>query len=125
MIYLDTHVVVWLYADKGGKLGGHARQVIEGTASLLISPMVLLEMDYLHEIRRISSPSGPVFDYLSRMISLRLCRRRFIDVIRLASEQSWTRDQFDRIITAQAAIKQTGLITKDESIRNHYEHAIW
>lgn len=125
MIYLDIHVVVWLYADTGGRLSGHAREALERAVSLSISPMVLLEMDYLHEIGRISLPAGPVCEYLSRRIHVKVCKRRFIDVVRLASEQRWTRDPFDRIITAQAALQHNGLITKDESIREHYEHAIW
>jgi len=125
MIYLDTHVVLWLYADKGKRLSEQARQEIEAATSLLISPMVLLEMDYLHEIKRTTLPSGPVYDYLSSRIGLELCGRPFVDVVRLASQLWWTRDPFDRIITAQAGIENNGLITKDESIRDNYESAVW
>lgn len=43
MIYLDTHVVVWLYAFGAEKLSKRARELMEQPSSLLISPMVLLE----------------------------------------------------------------------------------
>ena len=35
---------------------------------------------------------------------------------------SWTRDPFDRVITAQAALEQDRLITKDRVILEKYEH---
>ncbi len=125
MIYLDTHVVVWLYAGKGEDLSDRARQLIEASASILISPMVLLELDYLHETGRITIGSNPIFDNLHQQIGLDTCERPFHDVIRLASKQTWTRDPFDRIITAQAAIAQNFLITKDTIIRHHYAQAAW
>jgi|GEM_PF-6324188 PIN domain nuclease of toxin-antitoxin system len=37
MIYLDTHVVVWLFADKD-MLSKNARRLIEQSHSIFISP---------------------------------------------------------------------------------------
>jgi len=54
-----------------------------------------------------------------------MCDKSFIDVVRIASQLSWTRDPFDRIITAQSAIDRNNLITKDNIIREHYEYAVW
>jgi len=62
MIYLDTHVVLWLYLRKGDGLSERARQLIEYEPEILISPMVLLELDYLHEIGRTTLGSTPVYD---------------------------------------------------------------
>ena len=125
MIYLDTHVIVWLYAQKGTMLSKRARQFIEDEAMISISPMVLLELDYLNETGRTTLGSGPVYDYLHKQMDLRLCQKPFQKVIRFASQQTWTRDPFDRIIVAQAAIDSNTLITKDELIREHYAHAVW
>lgn len=61
----------------------------------------------------------------SERIGLQLCKHTFTDVIQIAAKQSWTRDPFDRIITAQAAIGSNVLITKDNGIRKHYEYALW
>lgn len=47
MIYLDTHVVIWLFKDRGKGLSTDARQLIETTDVIFISPMVLLELDFL------------------------------------------------------------------------------
>ena len=125
MIYLDTHVVLWLYLRKGEGISERARQSIEYEPEILISPMALLELDYLHEIGRTKLGSAPVFNYLHQQIDLQVCQKSFADVIRTASELSWTRDPFDRIITAQAATDGNSLITKDQIILHHYENAVW
>lgn len=125
MIYLDTHVILWLYARGGKGLSARAKHLIEDDRDILISPMVLLELDYLHEVGQTTLASTPVYDYLHQRIDLQVCKKAFADVIQTASQQSWTRDPFDRIITAQAAIDKNSLITKDKIIRDHYEHAVW
>jgi PIN domain nuclease of toxin-antitoxin system len=125
MIYLDTHVVLWLYLRKGEGLSERARRLIEYEPEILISPIVLLEVDYLHEIGRTTLGSVPVFKYLHQQIDLKACKKSFIDVIQTASQLSWTRDPFDRVITAQATIERNLLITKDRMILEHYEHAVW
>ena len=125
MIYLDTHVILWLFARKGEGLSVRALNIIESATELTISPMVLLELDFLHEIGRTTLGSQPVYDYLHERIGLQLCKHSFAEVIHSAAKQSWTRDPFDRIITGQAAIGSNPLITKDNGIREHYEYAIW
>jgi len=87
--------------------------------------MVLLELDYLHEIGRTTLGSTPVYNYLHQRIDLQLCQKSFFDVVRVASLLSWTRDPFDRVITAQSAIDRNGLITKDKIIQENYEYAVW
>lgn len=42
-----------------------------------------------------------------------------------ATHESWTRDPFDRIITAQAAVCGAVLLTRDERIRANYRQALW
>ena len=125
MIYLDTHVVLWLYLSKGAGLSNSARQLIEYEPAIYISPIILLEMDYLHEIGRTRIGSEQVFNYLHQKIDLQLCKKSFVDVARKASNLSWTRDPFDRIITAQSAIDRNTLVTKDKMIRKYYEYAVW
>ncbi len=125
MIYLDTHVVLWLYLRKGDGLSPKARYLIEHEPEIFISPMVLLELDYLYEIERTTLPSEPVYKYLHQKVDLRICQKSFHDVILSAAQLSWTRDPFDRIITAQSVIGLNQLITKDQRIRDNYELAVW
>lgn len=124
MIYLDTHVVVWLFADKD-MLSKNARMLIEESHSIFISPMVLLELDFLYEIQRITRGSQSVYDYLHDRIGLSLCEKPFSTVVQKASKQSWTRDPFDRLITSHAALDENILLTRDEIIRRNYPFAKW
>jgi len=39
-------VILWLYLRKGEGLSGRARQLIEYEPVILISPIILLELDY-------------------------------------------------------------------------------
>ncbi len=49
LIYLDTHATVWLYTDQIEKFPAKTLKLIENNP-MRISPMVLLELGYLHEI---------------------------------------------------------------------------
>jgi len=125
MIYLDTHVVIWLYAGKLDLVSPNALQAMEEEPELLISPMVLLELDFLYEIEKIRVDSDRIGTYLNQKIGLAICEKSFELVCKTAARQQWTRDPFDRLITAQAAIASNGLITKDRIIREHYRQALW
>jgi PIN domain nuclease of toxin-antitoxin system len=126
VIYLDTHVVFWLYAMGGeAPLSEAAREVVRDSAELRISPMVRLELQYLHEVGRTGTPAAPVVDELGSMLGLRVCDAPFAAVVQAAERQSWTRDPFDRLIVAQAALRGAKLVTKDRTIHEHYDHSIW
>jgi PIN domain nuclease of toxin-antitoxin system len=124
LIDADTCMVAWLYAGPPDLIPPRARRLIEDNP-LLVSPMVALELEYLFETGRISEPARVVLQALGRDIGLRLCDLPFADVAGPAMRQSWTRDPFDRIIVAQAALRRTSLITKDADIRAHYDRALW
>ena len=124
MLYLDTHVVVWLFQKDEPRLAGRPRMLIE-EHELLISPMVVLELEYLYEIKKITATGRTVVDDLAERVHLGICPRAFADVVRKALGIRWTRDPFDRIITAQAALGDAMLLTRDGSIHTHYPHAVW
>jgi len=124
MIYLDTHVIAWLYAGKIELIPEKIQEEIS-TQEILISPVVALELQYLFEIGRVTEPGKAVVDDLIYRIGLTICDLPFQDVIKTALSQDWTRDPFDRIIVAQAGVRQSKLITKDAGIHQHYDHAIW
>jgi PIN domain nuclease of toxin-antitoxin system len=124
MIYLDTHVVVWAYAGEIDRLPPSVRTRIEEN-DLLISPFVLLELKYLYEIERLTVEPGVIYENLSITIGLTVCDLPLMRVITEALPQTWTRDPFDRIITATATARGAALLTKDEGIRAHYSKACW
>jgi len=124
LIFLDTHVVVWLYAGDLEVFPSGVRQEME-ESELLISPMVSLELAYLREIDRITVGAREVIEELQRTIGLQISDTPFAQVISQALLNTWTRDPFDRIIVAQAALGQNRLLTRDRMLRDHYEHAYW
>ena len=124
LIYLDTHAVVWLYAKELTRFTRGGLDSLEAN-ELLISPMVLLELEYLHETSRIQIRSRTICDSLEQTLGLHVCEGSFAPVVRLALEQSWTRDPFDRIIVAQAKLADAALLTKDSVILKHYKKAFW
>jgi PIN domain nuclease of toxin-antitoxin system len=124
VIYLDTHVVVWLFAGERELLPQGVRDLLEGE-ELVISPMVELELQYLFESGRTGQSGRAVVDALDEEIGLTRCGLPFGQVIASALDQSWTRDPFDRVIVAHARARRLPLLTKDQSIRDHYREAIW
>lgn len=124
MIYLDTHVVVWLYAGEVGLFPEQVRNAIEEN-DLLVSPVVLLELQYLNEIGRLAVPPTLIYENLASSIGLKLCDLSMMRIVSEAIILTWTRDPFDRMITAAATARDTLLITKDELIRQHYLKAFW
>lgn len=123
-LYLDTHVVVWLYAGRLELFPEEDQELME-EHELLISPIVALEIQYLYETGRIKEPAKKIIPDLKARIGLSLCPQLFEAVAMQALQESWTRDPFDRIITGHARLKNRPLLTKDEQIRKHYPKAMW
>lgn len=124
MIFLDTHVVVWLYAGCLKKLSKAAVEQIENN-ELFISQLVRLELQYLFEIGRITVTPETIIKSLNKSIGLKISLMKTEQVFDQAIEYGWTRDVFDRLITAEADASGFVLITKDEKIRANYEKAVW
>jgi len=124
-VYLDTHVAVWLHAGDVGRLSTEAKRQIEGN-DLLISPMVLLELQYLYDRKRIRVEPVPLQSYLNSTFGITICDFPFPAVSLAALPIDWTSDPFDRLIVAQAiANHDAPLITSDTKIRRHYKQAVW
>ena len=124
MIYLDTHVAAWLYAGELDRIPSSARILIE-KHDLLISPMVILELEYLYEIKRMSAKAALIIESLEASIGLRVCKLPFHQLVMEAVMQNWTRDPFDRIIVASSLCAKSQLLTKDAAILNHCSNAVW
>lgn len=124
MIYLDTHVVVWLYAGLTNKFSGDTHSLLNNH-DLYISPMVRLELQYLYEIQRVTATADMMLSDLSSRIGLRICDKPFNDIVSLASAYSWIWDPFDRLIVAHAALHDDILLSTDSHILANYPNARW
>ena len=124
IVYLDSHVVVWLYAGLVDKLTEAAKTAID-ESELLVSQMVRLELQYLFKIERITVRPDTIIKNLFAAIGLKVSETPLQQIIEEALKISWTRDVFDRLLAAEAAVVGGGFITADENIKYNFKLAIW
>jgi PIN domain nuclease of toxin-antitoxin system len=124
--YLDTNVVIALHSGNTSRLTHRATEQIENT-DLLVSAMVLLELEMLYEKGAILYRASQILSDLSQQIGLSVCQLPFASIVQAATEQvAWTREPGDRLIVANAiANNQTPLVTSDRNIHANYNNAIW
>jgi PIN domain nuclease of toxin-antitoxin system len=130
IVYLDTHIVLWLFQGKQNRLTSASKRALEGAQVRLVSPMVLLELEYLRELGRFRfSPSSrhkSVSETIVSHLGLDICNLPFRDVAGAALHLSWTRDPFDRIIVANAIANDSSpLVSGDVIIRRNYSEVVW
>ncbi|HYN31544.1 MAG TPA: PIN domain-containing protein [Ilumatobacteraceae bacterium] len=124
VIRLDTHVVVWLYTGEIERLSDGAVEALEAE-ELIVSPMVQLELTFLHEIGRLSVTGADIIGDLANRVGLRLSGAPMATVVQAAAPLTWTRDPFDRMIVADAHADGASLITKDREIHRNTTIATW
>lgn len=125
--FLDTSVAVWLAQGDLHRITPAAMNSIRSSSSrLLVSPMVALELAYLHEIVRLTLTAQDVLLKLKAELDVEMCDSSFPDIINIAVNEKWTRDPFDRIIVSHAkANGLSPLISSDEMIRKNYIKTVW
>ena len=124
VIRLDTHVVVWLYTGEIEQLSDTASAAIE-QHQLVVSPMVQLELSYLHEIGRLTIGGADIIADLERRIGLHRSDFPLDSLVETAAGLTWTRDPFDRLIVADALVAGASLLTKDQAIHDRTTIATW
>lgn len=90
-----------------------------------VSPLVELELTYMHEIGRARDPAPMMLLALRKSIGLEVEDISFAEVARTAVDLTWTRDPFDRMIAAQAIVADAPLVTADRNILANLPQATW
>lgn len=90
-----------------------------------VSPLVELELAYMHEIGRARDPAPVMLAALRKSIGLDVDDISFAEVAQTAVGLTWTRDPFDRMIAAQAIVSDIPLITADQTILDNLPQATW
>jgi len=122
--YLDTHAAIWLRDGDHDAFEKRSQRAIAADDVLLISPMVVLELQILYEKNKVVDPSDEIVGDLVGF-GVRICDYPFPLVVEKAVNEEWTRDPFDRIITAHARARRAALVTHDALIRANYDLALW
>jgi PIN domain nuclease of toxin-antitoxin system len=123
--YLDTHVVLFLATPLLERISVRAQAHMD-RAELLISPVVLLELEYLFDVGKIQVRARDIQRKIEFELGVRVCDFSFEKIASVALDEKWTRDAFDRLIVSHA--KANGLaplVSSDRRIRTHYLRAIW
>jgi PIN domain nuclease of toxin-antitoxin system len=107
VILLDTHAVVWIAQ------GDRRARPLERLARLYLSPASLLEIQFLLEVGRLRLPRGSSPAPLTADDRWRLDAPPSARWFETASESSWTRDPFDRLLMAHARLRGWKLATAD------------
>ena len=122
-LMLDTHIAVALFEGKTAGLSAKTLRLLDQVPTT-ISPAVVLELEMLFEIKRIKRRADGIVGYLQNQLSVGVAQERFSDIARLATDLSFTRDPFDRLITAHAKFAKAKLVTLDQNIHQHFDLAI-
>lgn len=123
-VFLDTHILIWSFQREPEKISLKARTFSEN-AKRFVSPISLLEIDFLHEIGRVKVTTSKIISDLQEKFLFEIANDPFVSIIQEASALTWTRDPFDRLLVAHAQLHKAHLLTKDENIRKHYSKSVW
>lgn len=118
-------MAIWLYAGLLERLPKSARALIAGERKLRISPLVSLELAYMHEIGRARDPAPMMLAALRQSTGLEVADVSLAELTDTALGLTWTRDPFDRMIAAQAIVADAPLVTADRTILEHLPLATW
>lgn len=123
-LFLDTHVVVWLFLREPSRFPDKAIKLID-SSDIFIPTISLLELQFLYEIGKITVEPNIIVDDLRETIALSSLHTDFADLLQSALPLSWTRDPFDRMIVAEALFHKSKLLTKDAKILKNFSDAVW
>ncbi len=123
-VHLDTHVLLWVSQGRIRALGARAYRLVI-RQPWTISPAVVLELEILCEIGRVRAEPSRVLQTAGDKGDLTIATTPFTDVVKQAAMLSWTRDPFDRMITATAIADGAQLLTADKTILANFPDAVW
>lgn len=115
---LDTHFLLWIMLDIP-RLDEFPW--LERYRPWGVSPVSLLEVQFLAEVGRLEVRQPDFTDAVSRDPRFVLDDVPFERMIRQALPLAWTRDPFDRILAAHSTTRRVPLCTLDPRMRR--EHA--
>jgi PIN domain nuclease of toxin-antitoxin system len=122
-VHLDTHVAAKLSGRSKIALSKRARRLID-SSPVVISPIVILELQILSEIGRLRVSVDRLLELL-RELGGSVLEERLPEAVWASRPLLWTRDPFDRLIVGHAiADAEATLVSFDEQIIKHYRRAI-
>lgn len=114
---LDTHFLLWIVLDVPRV---HEFAWLDGYRPWGVSPISLLEVQYLSEIGRLEVRQPEFMEAISRDDRFALDEVPLVPLIEKALTLSWTRDPFDRLLAAHSEARRVPLCTLDRHMQQKH-----
>lgn len=123
-VFLDTHAAVFLWEGRLELFGARSRRLLE-EVSLLVSPVVRLELGFLREVGKLLVDPDFLLGSLAADCGVGMSADPLRAIVPHAMALTWTRDPFDRLLVATALHHRAPFVTRDRCIRDHFPDAVW
>lgn len=114
---LDTHFLLWI-VNRSGRLEEYPW--IERYRPWGISPVSLLEIQFLSEVGRLEAQNPDFTDTLVKDDRFLIDEVPLFSLFRRAIDLTWTRDPFDRLLAAHSSVRKLPLCTVDRTLRRYH-----
>lgn len=120
-VFLDTHLVIWVL-QRSSRLAAYPW--LEACRPWGVSPVVLLEIQYLSEISRLAVRNPEFGDRLAADRRFVVDEAPLLALVRQAYALDWTRDPLDRLIAAHSQLRRVPLCTTDRVLRERHMYLV-
>ena len=123
-IVIDTHPLFWYFTQDSTRLPSKTKAYLEGVSRIFVPTIVLLELLYLLQKKRLTNKFSFVLRTLKtskKYVPLSLD----LDIVEQIFRFSTKLESHDSVIVATAQMLRVPLVTKDRKIRDMYKNTIW
>jgi PIN domain nuclease of toxin-antitoxin system len=117
-VLLDTHFLLWIVLESARL---DAYPWLDDYRPWGVSPVSLLEIQFLGEIGRVEVRQPQFLDALTADPRFDVDEPSFLGVIRRALDSDWTRDPFDRLLAAHSTARRVPLCTVDRVLLREHD----
>jgi PIN domain nuclease of toxin-antitoxin system len=116
-ILLDTHFLIWivLRSRRARKFAWLGKYLPWG-----VSPVSLLEIQFLSEARKLEVRNPEFVDALLQDSRFVIDEAPLLPLVRHSLSVTWTRDPFDRLLSAHSSLRRVPLCTLDSNIQSNH-----
>lgn len=116
-ILLDTHFLIWILT-RAERIADFPW--LDSYRPWVLSPISLLELQYLSEIGRIELKSTEFLKTIQSDHRFVLDEISSLLLVRHALPLNWTRDPFDRLLAAHSLARNLPLCSVDRVLKSHH-----
>jgi len=116
-LLLDTHFLLWIL------LGSKRLKEfpwLDRYRPWGVSPISLLEIQFLSEVGHVEVQSPEFYEVLRADPRFIIDEVALVPLVTKAISLEWTRDPFDRLLTAHSLARRIPFCTLDRSVRQHH-----